>query len=273
MSELNLNFKVITDYIYQIQTQASEEIIIPLYGCLKNDQISSKSRFDDYVTEADKNSEKFLKPKLHELIKGSNFIGEESYDKSITYEKSLSDYTWTCDPIDGTYNYVNNLDKFCIMISLCKSKIPIASWLYFPVFKIFCYTIPNSAVIFSNKKNKIKAFRKNGNIEFEVINGSNSIIDELFDNFKTQKDKHGLTVSKNLRCAGFEVVALVCGKVDYMKHKYLTPWDHSPVFDLAKSSGCHINFNPKASTFKFNFNGQLLCTSSKLIYDKLNKQY
>jgi fructose-1,6-bisphosphatase/inositol monophosphatase family enzyme len=273
MNKLNLNFKVITDYIYQIQTQASEEIIIPLYGCLKNDQISSKSRFDDYVTEADKNSEKFLKPKLQELIKGSNFIGEESYDKSITYEKFLSDYTWTCDPIDGTYNYVNNLDKFCIMISLCKSKTPIASWLYFPVFKIFCYTIPNSAVIFSNKKNKIKAFRKNGNIEFEVINGSKSIIDELFGNFTTQKDKHGLTVSKNLRCAGFEVVALVCGKVDYMKHKYLTPWDHSPVYDLAKSSGCHIKFNPKASTFKFNFNGQLLCTSSKLIYDKLNKQY
>ena len=58
-----------------------------------------------------------------------------------------------------------------------------------------------------------------------------------------------------------------------MKHKYLTPWDHSPVFDLAKSSGCHINFYPKVSTFKFNFNGQLLCTSSELIYDKLNKQF
>ena len=270
MNELNLNFKKITDYIYKIQKQASEEIIIPLYGCLDSNQIYSKSRLDDYVTEADKNSEIFLKPKLLELIKGSNFIGEESYDKLNTYDNFTSDYTWTCDPIDGTYNYVNNLDKFCIMISLCKSKIPIASWLYFPIFKIFCYTVTNSSVIFSNKKNKVKTYRENGNIKFEVINGSISIIDELFDNLKIQKDKQGFKVSKNLRCAGFEVASLVCGKIDYMRHKYLTPWDHSPVFDLAKSSGCYINLKPQASKFKFNFKGQLLCTSTELIYNALN---
>ena len=267
MSKLNLNFKIITDYIYKIQKQASEEIIIPLYGCLESDQISSKSRLDDYVTEADNNSEIFLKPKLLELIKGSNFIGEESYNKFDDYENFASDYTWTCDPIDGTYNYVNNLDKFCIMISLCKSKIPIASWLYFPIFKTFCYTFPNSSVIFSNKKNKVKTYRENGNIKFEIINGSTSIIDELFDNLKTQKDRQGFKISKNLRCAGFEVASLVCGKIDYLRHKYLTPWDHSPVFDLAKSSGCFIMLKPKVSSFKFNFKGQLLCTSSEIIYN------
>ena len=270
MRDLNLNFKIITEYIYKIQKQASEEIIIPLYGSLESDQISFKYRFDDYVTEADKNSEIFLKQKLYELIKDSNFIGEESYNRLDSHENFVYDYTWTCDPIDGTYNYVNNLDKFCIMISLCKSEIPIASWLYFPVFKTFCYTFPNSSVIFSNKKNKVKAYRENDNIKFEVINGSTLFIDELFENFKTQIDKHGLKVSKNLRCAGFEVAALICGKIDYVKHKYLTPWDHSPVFDLAKSSGCYVKLYPRESSFKFNFKGHLLCASTKLIYNTLN---
>ena len=269
MSELNLNFKKISDNICKILKQVSEEIIIPLYGCLDSNQIFSKSRLDDYVTEADKNSEFFLKPKLLELIKGSNFIGEESYNKFDPYENFVSDYTWTCDPIDGTYNYVNNLDKFCIMISLCKSKIPIASWLYFPIFKTFCYTVPNSSVIICNKKNKVKTYRENGNIKFEVLNGSKSIIDILFENFKTQKDKQGFKVSKNLRCAGFEVASLVCGKIDYMRHKYLTPWDHSPVFNLAKSSGCYINLKPQESAFNFSFKGQLLCTSTELIYNTL----
>ena len=64
MNELNLNFKKTTDYIYKIQKQASEEIIIPLYGRLGSDQIFSKSRLDDYVTEADKNSEFFLLIKI-----------------------------------------------------------------------------------------------------------------------------------------------------------------------------------------------------------------
>ena len=68
MSELNLNFKKISDNICKILKQVSEEIIIPLYGCLDSNQISSESRLDDYVTEADKNSEIFLKPKYFLLV-------------------------------------------------------------------------------------------------------------------------------------------------------------------------------------------------------------
>ena len=269
MNKTDTKTDIYNDFIYENLVHVSKEFILPLYGRLKKDQISIKSRLDDFVTEADKNSEKFLKPKLLNLIKGSNFIGEESYNKLKNYDNPLSEYTWTCDPIDGTYNYVNNLDKFCVMISLCKLKIPIASWLYFPVFDIFCYSHLNSSVIFKDDKNEIKVSRKNNKIQFETINGFNFIIDNLFKNFCPQKDKNNFLVAKNLRCAGFEIIALVCGKIDYLHHKYLTPWDHSPVFNLAKSSGCGILLNPKEKNFNYNYKGQLLCTSSNIIYDKL----
>ncbi len=271
MNNIEINTNLYNENIYENLIQVSKEIILPLYGKLKKDQISSKSRIDDFVTVADRNTEEFLKPKLLNLIKGSNFIGEESYSEIEYSDNLVSDYTWTCDPIDGTYNYVNNLDKFCIMISLCKSKIPIASWVYFPIFNTFCYSCLNSSVIFSNNKSKVKVFRKKNELQFEVIKGVNFIEDNLFKDFYPEKDKNGFTVAKNIRCAGFQIVALVCGKIDYLHHKYITPWDHSPVFNLAKSSGCNIYLKPKKIFFNYNYSGQLLCTSSNLIYNQLEK--
>ena len=79
----------------------------------------------------------------------------------------------------------------------------------------------------------------------------------------------GEITSKNLKCAGYEVIALACGKIDYLHHFNLTPWDHSPVYNFAKSSGCKVVLNGSKKTFNFDTKGQLLCTSSNFIYNKL----
>ena len=142
-------------YIREVFEEVSKNIILPLYGNLSKTQISTKSNNNDLVTEADKLAEIFIKSKLNILSENFNFIGEESYNNEIIKEidKSNSLFTWTCDPIDGTFNFANNEEKFCIMISLCKSKIPIFSWLYFPIFEIFCYT--NISEIILEHKNII----------------------------------------------------------------------------------------------------------------------
>ena len=151
--------------IREVFEEVSKDIILPLYGNLSKTQISTKSDNNDLVTEADKLGEIFIKSKLNILSENFNFIGEESYNNEIIkkIENSNSLFTWTCDPIDGTFNFANNDEKFCIMISLCKSKIPIFSWLYFPVFEIFCYS-NYSEIILEHKNNKLSINRQNQKI-------------------------------------------------------------------------------------------------------------
>ena len=273
MSNTTVTNYIETNYIKKIFEQVSNDIIMPLYGKLRNSQISSKSRCDDYVTEADKKAEAFLKPKLLKLINGSSFIGEEGfYPDDNKKFNPYSELTWTCDPIDGTFNYVNSLDKFCIMVSLCREKIPIQCWLYFPFYKIFVFSESMKSVIFLSDNDKVRVYRDNKMIKFDVLKGSVTIIENLFRYFQPKKDKYGYLSAKNLRCAGFEVVSLVCGKIDYLYHTYITPWDHSPVYILAKSSGCKVQLNPQENNFKFDFKGQLLCASSDLVYTKLKEE-
>jgi len=273
MNKTTVTNKIDKNYIKEIFEQVSNEIIMPLYGQLRDGQISSKSRCDDYVTEADQKTEAFLKPKLLKLINGSNFIGEEEFylDNNKKFN-SFSGLTWTCDPIDGTFNYVNSLDKFCIMVSLCREKIPIACWLYFPCYKIFVFSESMKSVIFLDENNKVKVYRDKEIIKFDVQKGSVTIIESFFRDYQPKKDKYGYLSAKNLRCAGYEIVCLVCGKIDYLHHTYITPWDHSPVYILAKSSGCRVQLNPKENNFKFDFKGQLLCATSDLVYTKLKKE-
>jgi len=273
MNKTTVTNKIDSNYIKKIFEQASSEIIMPLYGKLKDNQISSKSRYDDYVTEADQKTEAFLKPKLLKLINGSNFIGEEGFylDNNKKFNP-YSELTWTCDPIDGTFNYVNSLDKFCIMVSLCREKIPVACWLYFPFYKIFVFSESMKSVIFLKDNNKVRVYRDKKMIKFDVLKGSVTIIESLFRDYHPKKDKYGYLSAKNLRCAGYEIVCLVCGKIDYLYHTYITPWDHSPVYILAKSSGCKVQLNPQENNFNFDFKGQLLCASSDLVYIKLKKE-
>ena len=273
MNKIPLTNIVDTNYIKKIFEQASNEIIMPLYGKLKDSQISSKSRHDDYVTEADQKTETFLRPKLLKLINGSNFIGEEGFYLDTNKKfNSYSEFTWTCDPIDGTFNYINSLDQFCIMVSLCREKMPIACWLYFPCYKIFVFSESMKSVIFMNDNNKVRVYRDEKKIKFDVLKGSVNIIESLFRDYQTKQDKYGYLSTKNLRCAGYEIICLVCGKIDYLHHNYITPWDHSPVYVLAKASGCKVQFLPQENNYKFDFKGQLLCVSSDLVYNKLKKE-
>ena len=65
----------------EILFKISKEIILPSFGNLKKNQISYKDG-KDIVTDIDISVEKELNDILPRLIKNSNFIGEESYEKN-----------------------------------------------------------------------------------------------------------------------------------------------------------------------------------------------
>ncbi|MCK5131668.1 MAG: inositol monophosphatase [Candidatus Sabulitectum sp.] len=67
----------------------------------------------EFVTEADLSSEEFLREALTQILPGSSFLGEESWDG--TYPKTPY---WVVDPLDGTNNYATGIPFFCISIAL-----------------------------------------------------------------------------------------------------------------------------------------------------------
>ena len=258
--------------IINLLKETSDLIIMPHYGKLSNNQIKSKKRADDFVTIADSEAEAYLTPKLLKIIPNSVLIGEEasSNDFDIFNKSKYSPITWTCDPIDGTYNYVKGLDNFCTMVSLCLYKKPIAAWMYFPVFKVSVYTNLNNGLFIFKNDLKLRVFRENNLFKVKYFNGSFNI-DDLFEGFKKELYFKSFYANKNLRCAGYECISLACNKIDFMHHKHLTPWDHSPVDIILRESNCFVKTLPYYNDFTYDSKEQLLGASSEIIWNNVSK--
>ena len=81
------------------------------FGEIENLQVSSKGP-GDFVSSADKRTEKIIISELQKAYPDYGIITEES---GVINEKNIHN-RWIIDPIDGTKNFLNGLPQFAISI-------------------------------------------------------------------------------------------------------------------------------------------------------------
>ncbi len=115
--------------------KASEiSLIITIAGEILLDRrakcISKKKSFDQNPsTEADKESHRHLVQSLSRLRKIPVLSEEED---AFADRRNCSEY-WLIDPLDGTKEYINGYDDFCINIALMRANEPVLALIYAPV--------------------------------------------------------------------------------------------------------------------------------------------
>ena len=97
--------------IYNACMKASKSLIRD-FGEIEKLQISAKGP-GDFVTTADKRSEKII---IEELLKAHPDYGILS-EESGEINKNNKDKRWIIDPIDGTMNFLNGIPHFAISIA------------------------------------------------------------------------------------------------------------------------------------------------------------
>ena len=115
-----------------IMIKASEKAskaLIRDFGEVEKLQVSIKGP-SDFVTNADKKSEKIIIEELSKSRKKYSILSEEVGK----INNSDTDNMWIIDPIDGTTNFLHGIPHFAISIAL-KSKNEIISGLIFDPIK------------------------------------------------------------------------------------------------------------------------------------------
>ncbi len=107
MNRINLPSSVFLGIIRE-----AGQMIRQHHGRLTGKQIDRKSRHD-FVTDIDREAERFLTASLARALPGSAFLTEE---KTVTQAQGA--YTWIIDPIDGTTNFIHGLFPVCISVAL-----------------------------------------------------------------------------------------------------------------------------------------------------------
>ena len=118
----------------EIATEAARrgaEVLLHYWEDLRTEDADVKSR-NDWVSAADRESEKAIMSCIRELSPGDSFLAEETGASA-----GKSNRTWIIDPLDGTSNYLQHFPVWCISIGLRTGGEITAGLVYEPLRDIF----------------------------------------------------------------------------------------------------------------------------------------
>ena len=214
------------------------------------------------VSNGDIEVNKILTKKLKEITPNIPIVSEETSDNKL--EKNLKDF-WLLDPIDGTYDYINDLDEFTINAGLIINKTPAAGLIFAPAKNrmFYSYGLNLAFEVINGKSIKLgssKNFEKN-NIKF--VSYSNKIKPEIEKIHKKFNVKSFTRMKSSLK---FCVIA--SGEFDgYVAEPRACEWDIAAGHAILKHSGGSItDFENKEITYgKKDFKNPSLILKSKNI--------
>ena len=200
---------------------------------LRNRGLTKEIKSDNTpVSNGDIEVNKIITKKINELTPHIPIVSEETSDnKSI---KNLNDF-WLIDPIDGTYDYINNLDEFTINAGLIINKQPVAGLIYAPAKKRMFYSYGNTFAfelidgkpVKLNKKNN---FDKN---RIKFVSYSKKIKPEIEKIHKELNVKEYVRMKSSLK---FCVIA--SGEFDgYVAEPRACEWDIAAGHAILKHAG------------------------------------
>lgn len=252
------------NYLMNLLINVNKNIILYYYKNLKSKDISTKSSNDDFVTIADKKSEKFISDQLIGFLGVNDILGEETAFLVKNYDKYLNNsLLWVVDPIDGTKNYINGKEEFCSMISLVSSMLPIATFIYYPLKNIFVYAFKNFGAYIVDTNTNISSkllIKPSKSLKLIGSGGTKGIPENyrqsILNNLKINTER--LFIGS----AGIETIMLAKNEIQFIFHGRVTPWDHSPMNLITKEAGGCVYMAINKNEFDIKSKGSILAASN-----------
>ena len=233
--------------------------IMRFYSRLDSLKITSKG-FNDYVSEADQESEKIITDELSKKYPNYKITAEESGSNKVN-----SEFEWFIDPLDGTTNFIHGIPQFAISIGLCKNKVPILGVVYDP-FKneLFCAEEGNGAYL-NNKRirvsncHKIKSAVFGTGIPYRKKDTSGVYIETL----RALMDARCGSI-RRLGAAALDLAYVSCGRLDGYFHNKINVWDVAAGVLIIREAGGKVN-----DINEFDMNSINIRASNNNIYNKM----
>ena len=217
--------------------EKASRYLIRDFGEIENLQVSTKGP-GDFVTSADKRTEKILIDELQKAHPEDGIITEET---GIINKSNLKN-RWIIDPIDGTMNFLNGIPQFAISIGYEEEGEIKCGVIFNPIMnEMFCAEkgngafLNNSRIRVSNKKNIKDSLIVTGGPK-----GASKIKDKIFSEY--------INVSKNVSnvrkfgSAALDVAYVACGRFDGYWQRELNFWDIAAGIIILKEAGGFVDF-------------------------------
>ena len=207
------------------------------FGEIENLQVSTKGP-GDFVTSADKRTEKIL---IDELQRAHPEYGIISEEVGILNKSNIKN-RWIIDPIDGTMNFLNGIPQFAISIGYEEDSEIKCGVIFNPILNEMFIAekgngayLNNSRIRVSNKKKIKEALLVTGGPK-----GVSNIKDKIFSEY--------INVSNNVSnvrkfgSAALDMAYVASGRFDGYWQRELNYWDIAAGLIILKEAGGLVDF-------------------------------
>ena len=222
--------------------EASERFIVPRFKNLLSQEVRDKGKGQGLVTDADLETEVFLSDALCKVDADSCFIGEEAVaeDSAILKRLEDDDPVWIIDPVDGTRNFANGNENFCIMIAKVQSNTILQSWIYMPsTGECLIAEAGQGAYLYDRDGLEVRKLRTKEWAGLDASFGRLSFgyFGDAQRRLIRERADRTLSYRRSIGSAGCEYANVAKGNLDYAMFYRLNVWDHAAGTLIVREAG------------------------------------
>ena len=207
------------------------------FGEVENLQVSIKGP-GDFVTVADRKSEKILFEELSKARPGYGFVMEEGG----VVEGADKSHTWHVDPLDGTANFLHGIPVFAISVGLEREGQLVAGVVYNPANDEVYVAERGQGAYLNNRRLRVAARRDLS----EALVGTVGAYLADARNHPRLKTELAAVMAKagNLRSYGagaLDLASVAAGRYDGFWERGLKTWDMAAGVVLVREAGGYVS--------------------------------
>ena len=184
------------------------------------------------VTNGDIEVNNILTKKIKNITPDIPIVSEESSSNKSNTE--MNNF-WLIDPIDGTYDYVNNKDEFTLNAALIINRKPELGIIYAPAKKRLFYTygFGSSFELVDKKEIKLTCEKKTGQNEVKAVSYSQNLKPIISEFHK----KFGVTEHLKMK-SSLKFCVVATSEFDlYVAEPRASEWDIAAGHAILKNAG------------------------------------
>jgi len=196
------------------------------------------------VTNGDLEVNKILVKKIREITPDIYIVSEESDENKLNV--NLKDF-WLIDPIDGTYDYVNNGDEFTLNASLIINKKPKIGIIYAPAKDRLFYSYDKgcSFELIKQKEVKLNCEKRSKKGQVKAVSYS----DNLKSNIIKIHKKFGVTEFVKMK-SSLKFCVIATGEYDfYVAEPRASEWDIAAGHAILENAGGIVSGHDEKEIF------------------------
>ena len=215
----------------------ASRLLIRDFGEIEKLQVSSKGP-GDFVTSADKRTEKIIIEELQKAHPDYGIITEETG----IINKSNTKNRWIIDPIDGTMNFLNGVPQFAISVGYEENGEIVCGVIFNPIMnEMFCAEKGNGAYL---NNSRIRVSNKQKIKDALLVTGGPKVDSKI----KNKIFSEYISVSNNVSnvrkfgSAALDMAYVSCGRFDGYWQRELNYWDIAAGLVILKEAGGFVDF-------------------------------